>query len=144
MGPTVCNVGRLLSWLSGVSWTYRHVGAVLARASQAIALCRVFHAVTFQTVRRPPIYYSHLMDVERTPLAALGDAERGVLEMNATFQASCMALPGGGHSALPDAEGAGAGTAATAATAAGASVPSTAPGASSAGGGGASGEPAGG
>jgi hypothetical protein len=83
------------------------------------------------------------MDVERTPLAALGDAERGVLEMNATFQASCMALPGGGHSALPDAEGAGAGPAA--ATAASASEPSTAPETSSAGcgGGGASGELAG-
>ena len=81
------------------------------------------------------------MDVERTPLAALGDAERGVLEMNATFQASCMALPGGGHSALPDAEGAGAGPAA--ATPASASAASTGAGASSAGGGGASGELAG-
>ena len=127
-----------------MSRAYGYVGALLARASQAIVLCRVCHAVSLQTVRRPPIYYSHLMDVERTPLAALGDAERGVLEMNATFQASCMALPGGGHSALPDAEGAGAGPAA--ATAASASEPSTAPETSSAGcgGGGASGEPAGG
>jgi hypothetical protein len=47
-----------------------------------------------QTVRRPPIYYSHLMDVERTPVSALGDAERGVLEMNSLFQAACLALPG--------------------------------------------------
>jgi NAD(P)-dependent dehydrogenase (short-subunit alcohol dehydrogenase family) len=46
-----------------------------------------------QTVRRPPVYYRHLLEHEQRPLSSLPPAERGVLEAGAGLAADTAKQP---------------------------------------------------
>lgn len=59
-----------------------------------------------QTIRRPPAYYAHMMGVERTPLEALSDEVKPILERDHAFRATitataAMQIHGATRPALP-------------------------------------------